>query len=273
MLDEFVNAGMSDIARDEEYGAIFKSQTGDEASYPFGVGMNLELQSRHKAAASDGLTEKQRIEGTADLINCIDDISVQLTFGLKSIKNFKNMYEIESDYFLNCACKSDNERVNNAKFESIKPILNLHEKFLRDNFEKKLEVRRNLVILKLVSFLVPLLVSLKKRMKIPDMNNLLPPLSGEEVHTERELPPLMYSSDFKSKLFGDLITDQNKFFNLHGGIQFELETATVEQDKVDEIKREYDRVASHGFNVLKEYLEAEQQNEYKVPVIEIKNKK
>jgi hypothetical protein len=232
---EFINSGLTDIARDEEYHGIFYKSDAEESasSYPFGVGMNLDMQAKNNGGGSgEGieLTEKQKTEGIAELLQCIDDISVQMTFGLKTIKNYKNLYEIEGEYFLNSCCKADNEKISNARYETIKPILNLHEKFLRENFERKKEVRKNVVLLKLISFLVPLMTSLKKRMKIPDMNNLLPPLTGEEVNTERELPPLMYSSDFKSKLFGDIITDTSKFFSLHGGIQFELETTLLDQN-------------------------------------------
>ncbi len=232
---EFINSGLTDIARDEEYHGIFYKSEVEEAanSYPFGVGMNLEMQARNSGGASGGsvdLTDKQRTDGIAELLLCIDDVSVQMTFGLNSIKNYKNLYEIDGDYFLNSCCKADNEKISNARYEAIKPILNLHEKFLRENFERKREVRKNIVLLKLISFLVPLLTSLKKRMKIPDMNNLLPPLTGEEVNTERELPPLMYSSDFKSKLFNGLIPDTSKFFSLHGGIQFEIETTLFDQN-------------------------------------------
>ena len=273
LFAEFITAGLADIARDEDYGSIFrKGGADDSAPYPFGVGMILDQQTKLRGGGGD-LTEKQKNEGEAVLLNCIDDVSLQLTFGLKEIRNFKNLYEIESDYFLNTCCKANNEVISNTKYESIKPILNLHERFLRENFEKKTEVRENLVILKFVSFLVPLLISLKKRMLIPDMNNLLPPLTGEEVHTERELPPLMYSADFKSKLFSGLIADQNKYFNLHGGIQFQLETTSLDQTCADEFENEYAAISSHSSTVLKDYLEAEQMNEYKVPVIEIKNKK
>jgi hypothetical protein len=99
--------------------------------------------------------------------------------------------------------------------------LTSHEQYIRDNFERKIEVKRNLTILKLVSFLVPLLISLKKKMKIPDVNNLLPSMSGEDVHTEREFPPQTIGADFKSKTFShqsltnNTLYRENSFNNLN----------------------------------------------------------
>ena len=106
----------------------------------------------------------------------------------------------------------------------------MHEKFLRENFEKKAEIRKNLSLLKFVIFLVPLLIGLKKRMKIPETNNLLPLMMGDEVHTERELPPLMMGPEYATKRFNDIV-NTSKYFNLHGGVQFEIETCPVEHVK------------------------------------------
>jgi hypothetical protein len=47
-----------------------------------------------------------------------------------------------------------------------------------------------------VSFLTPIIIGLKRRMKISDINSLLSLMTGYDVQTERELPPLMLSSDF-----------------------------------------------------------------------------
>ena len=85
----------------------------------------------------------------------------------------------------------------------------MHEKFLRDNFAAKHEIRRNIKLMNIISFLVPLLMGLKRRMKIPNLNNLLPMISGEDVHTEKELPPLMIGNDFRSHLFSKSTADNN----------------------------------------------------------------
>ena len=193
------------------------------------------------------VTDEKINEEINNFMCYIEEIKLQMSFGLNSIKNYKNLFEFSANYDINTCCKADNQRIDNEKFERIKPILDCHEKFLRENFAIKKEIKKNLAVLKIVGFLVPLFVGLKKRMKIPDMNNLLPIITGDEVHTERELPPLMLSPEFRSKTFTysnfnktqsnhnasdnkkDAGTGNTKdvYFNLHGGIQFEIETCPV----------------------------------------------
>ena len=161
VFQEFVNNGLTDLAKDPEYGTIFADANEEENdpssnSNAFGISMAADL---HKVSGNEtGLTEEQKKEQAQFFANYVDDVALQITFGLKSLKQFKNMYEIESEYSIGCCCRADNDRIDNFKFERIKPLLNVHEKFLRENFEKKVEIRKNLSLLKLVSFLVPLLI-------------------------------------------------------------------------------------------------------------------
>ena len=232
MYHEFVNAGLTDLSKDPEYASIFDDleDAENEAnpnSNAFGISMAADL---HKVTGNEtGLTEEQKKEQANFFSNYVDEVALQITFGLKTLKQYKNLYQIDGEYSIGSCCRADNERIDNFKFERIKPLLNVHEQFLRENFEKKTEIKKNLSILKLVSFLVPLLTGLKKRMRIPDMNNLLPLMTGDEVHTERELPPLMLGSDYKTKRFQHII-NPHKYFNLHGGVQFEMETCSIEND-------------------------------------------
>lgn len=129
-------------------------------------------------------------------------------------------------------CRTDLNRISNKTYDRLKPIISMHEKFLRNHFSAKQEIRRNIKIMNIISYLVPLFMALKRRMKIPNLNNLLPMISGEDVHTERELPPLMIGNEFYSKLFSQLSnvpsdTCKEKYFNLHGGLQFEIETCSL----------------------------------------------
>jgi hypothetical protein len=113
---------------------------------------------------------------------------------------------------------------------------------------------------------------MKKRMKIPNMNTMLPLMTGDEVRTERELPPLMLSSDFKLKLFSNYSNE--KYFNLHGGIQFELETCSIVSSASEEFEEDYDEIVSQTSAVLAGYLSSEQQlQRYPVPIVQLNGKK
>jgi hypothetical protein len=214
LLTEFLNTGLHDINKDAEYANVFDDLIEDEEKI------------------FKGMTEEQIREEINFFMAYVDDLSLQITMFLKDVKQYKNLYEIDSDYFLNSCVKSATDHIDNVKFERLKRRLNRQELFLRKNFAKKKEVRKNLNILKLVTFLVPLMIGLKRRMKVPDINNLLPFMSGDDVRTERELPPLMMHPDFKCKTFDFKTSGEekgDKYFHLHGGIQFELETVLINQ--------------------------------------------
>lgn len=217
---------------------------------------------------------------------------------------------MKADHEITMCCRADADRIKNSTYDRLKPIMSMHEKFLRENFTRKLEVRRNLKLLSIVSFLVPVLAGLKRRMRIPDMNELLPLMTGEDVHSERELPPLILANDFQSHLFANQTSSHHqssgninansaegkKYFHLHGGVQFEIETCPIDincqkcvyylflclysRDYFNfdcifsEFESEFDRISSECTKALKAYLESEQQlQEYKVPVIQVNNKK
>lgn len=70
-------------------------------------------------------------------------------------------------------------RLDNPEFQRLKALLQVHEKYLRETFDLKMEVRRYIYLLELVCFLFTVLVALKRRMKkIPNMNRLLPVIIG-----------------------------------------------------------------------------------------------
>jgi len=70
-------------------------------------------------------------------------------------------------------------RLDNQQFQRLKALLQVHEKYLRKTFPLKSEVRRYIYLLELACFLFTILVALKRRMKkIPNMNRLLPMLTG-----------------------------------------------------------------------------------------------
>ncbi len=138
-------------------------------------------------------------------------------------------------------------------------MMSYHERFVRDKWPLKRELRCNSKLMSIVSFLVPLLAGLKRRMKIPDLNNLLPLMTGEDVRTERELPPLILPVDFRSQLFSQFATTSQsqaanftesaareksaaaaaaaasteaasrKYFHLHGAVQVEMDTCSLDQ--------------------------------------------
>uniref|UniRef100_A0A2C9KYG2 Uncharacterized protein n=1 Tax=Biomphalaria glabrata TaxID=6526 RepID=A0A2C9KYG2_BIOGL len=134
----------------------------------------------------------------------------------------------------------------------------------------KQETRRQLELLKLISCLVPFLLGMRKKMRIPDINSLMNPYNSDECRTERELPPLMVGPDFKCKNF----MAEDTYFHLHGGINFDLETDFME-DGPEELENEYENICD---TAMKEYLthtSSEQQrvrDHYNIPTVTVNGK-
>ncbi|XP_021105889.1 ankyrin and armadillo repeat-containing protein-like isoform X2 [Heterocephalus glaber] len=110
--------------------------------------------------------------------------------------------------------------------------LYLQKKVIQKHFEKKKEIRKGIGYLKLICFLVPFLLSLEKKMKIPYLSSLLQPFSDDKVKTERELPPFIYGRDFKCQNFH---YKENQYFHVHGGIEFDITTPSIE-NALDDFK-------------------------------------
>lgn len=88
--------------------------------------------------------------------------------------------------------------------------------FVSEHLRKKAEVARQLELLGFTSFMIHLLVTLKKLNKIISVADLVPPRSKDMTRTERELPPTFpgHASRWSPYL------TQHSHSSLHGGIHF-----------------------------------------------------
>lgn len=153
----------------------------------------------------------------------IEELSMIMTFYQNSIQHHDSMFLIDADYHISGAVKSDHVDIKSA--ERLQKHLSKQEKFIQETLPTKLEVRRQLLLIKFISFLVPFLIALRKRCKVINVNKLLPGFTFEECKTEREFPPLAISKNNKWKHF---ITDDS-YSHLHGGILIDRETAPVSE--------------------------------------------
>eukprot|EP00794_Sanderia_malayensis_P003419 gene3419-3910_t len=163
----------------------------------------------------------------------VNDLAMVLTFEQKSLKCYKNMFVLDAETYLTSIMRNPN--LDLKGFERLQRMLSLQEQFTKENLENKDSTRRALMLLKFVSFLVPLLIALKKRNKIPDVNKLLPALTHEECKTDREFPPIVIGENFVCKNF-----DATQYYHsLHGGIQMLRETPSEYQKPSLLIQEEY----------------------------------
>lgn len=196
VLTEFTLAGMIDITKDPDYSTIYDK-------------MRLFPMSKHDANIDKRL-----------FMQYVNDMSVQLTWRQKSVQQHNNMFVVDAAYEVSGALRLNEDRTDRDTFERLQTRLQAHVDVIEKHLCNKAEVRRQMCLLELVSFLVPFLMGLRRKNKVPDMSRLLPQLTADECKTERELPPLMLPPDVRCPNFDF----GNKYFHLHGGIQIDIES-------------------------------------------------
>ena len=92
-------------------------------------------------------------------------------------------------FFSSCHFHANDEIVLISSCEQTR--LQMHEDLIRENLGIKLDIRQHLELLKFISYMTPFLVGMRKRMKIPDVTRLLPPLTGKLL-----LPSIHWFSAF-----------------------------------------------------------------------------
>ncbi|CAH1788258.1 unnamed protein product [Owenia fusiformis] len=197
LLTEFTSSGMLDITSDPVFSTIYdklpKEQPGDTE-----------------------MAEERRF-----FMSNVESLSMQLTAFQKSVQQYNNLFVVDSDWIVTSLVKLTEDKLDHQTYERLNAKLQVHEMIIREHLTNKQEVARQLEMLKLISFLVPLLVSMKRKMKIPDLTKIMQPMTGDETKTERELPPLILGPDFKCTNFH---ISSHHYFHLHGGILIDYDT-------------------------------------------------
>ncbi|CAF1473696.1 unnamed protein product [Rotaria sp. Silwood1] len=249
VIHEFEAAGLQDISQDPDYSQAKNS-------------FQTEPKSEEQTHSDDEF-----------LASYADDLSMVLTLYLDQISQWKNCLMFNGNYTIQSQIKTIQEKLDNQQFQRLKALLQVHENYLRKTFSLKNEVRKYMYLLELSCFLFTLLVGLKRRMKkIPNMNRLLPMLIGEDVRTERELPPFMYMKKQSTNIFP---INHETMFHLHGGIQFEYETRSLNNKLSEMFKEKNESLLDTSRRILYGYLDIPNSPnmEYHLPIVEIDGKK
>ena len=108
----------------------------------------------------------------------VDDLMMQMTCFQKDVTHYKDMFVMDSDWVVSSVVKVLDDKLDHVSYERLNSRLQLHEQLIQDNLANKAEIRRQLYLLKFISYMTPFLIGMKKRMKIPDIARLLPNLTG-----------------------------------------------------------------------------------------------
>ncbi|XP_070566344.1 ankyrin and armadillo repeat-containing protein-like isoform X3 [Ptychodera flava] len=246
ILTEFTAAGMLDISKDPDFAGVY----GDMKFFP--------------------MSEHEAMEDKKLFFHHVDDISMQMILSQNCVYQHHNLFVIDADYKITNVVRLAEDKIDRDSYERLQTRLLVHQEEIKKYVQAKAETRKNIHLLRFVSFMVPFLMGMKKRNKVPDVNRLVTPLTADECRTERELPPLMLGKDFKCKNFDFL----NKYFHLHGGIQIDCEPYPVSdpsQEVIDAFEELQLQASTHLAKITDP--EAPYQDSFPIPIREFNGKK
>ncbi|XP_034285200.1 ankyrin and armadillo repeat-containing protein isoform X2 [Pantherophis guttatus] len=245
---EFCLAGLIDITKEPEFQGIYDENMNEDPTY------------------NPNSTEEKTF-----FMQFADHIILKLTFATTKIQQYEDVFLFDAAYNLSNAIRMTEDHLDAFSYQRLQQRLSLQLKLLKKHLEKKEDIQKNIAYMKLISFLIPFIINLKRKNKVPNLSRLLQPYSDDKVKTERELPPFLLGTDFKCQHF---LYAQNQYFHLHGGIEFDVGTPSVE-DVSKEVKAAYDEMHTCAINHLTQLLDpdAPYREHYPIPVMDFDGKR
>ncbi|XP_045874132.1 ankyrin and armadillo repeat-containing protein [Meles meles] len=240
---EFSSAGLTDVTKDPDFDGIYDEDMNEDPTY-----------------------DPNSPEEKAVFMKYAENIMLKLTFSTTQVQQYENVFIFEAAYWLTNAIKCTQDYLDICTYQRLQQRLYLQKKVIQKHFEKKKEIRRGIGYLKLICFLTPFLLSLKKKMKVPYFSSLLPPFSDDKVKTERELPPFIYGPDFKCQHFH---YKEDQYFHVHGGIEFDISTPSIE-NALEDFKNNLEKIRDCAANAFVE--DSGYKEHYSIPVMELNGK-
>lgn len=144
-----------DISHDPCYQSIYKEDTDIDPTY-----------------------EPNSVEEETVFSKYLENIQIKLSSYLTSVRQHQNLFVFDGTHSLSTVVRLTEDDIDLATYQRLQKRLSGHIRLVRNHLGRNAEVSRDLAYLKLITFLVPLLISLRKKMLIPNLSHMLPPLSG-----------------------------------------------------------------------------------------------
>uniref|UniRef100_A0A670XMS6 Ankyrin and armadillo repeat containing n=1 Tax=Pseudonaja textilis TaxID=8673 RepID=A0A670XMS6_PSETE len=239
---EFCQAGLIDITEEPEFEGIYDENMNEDPTY------------------NPNSTEEKTF-----FMQFVDHIILKLTFAATKIQQYEDVFLFDAAYNLSSAIRMTEDHLDAFSYQRLQQRLTLQLKLLKKHLEKKEDIQKNIAYMKLITFLIPFIINLKRKNKVPNLSRLLQPYSDDKVKTERELPPFLLGTDFKCQHF---LYAQDQYFHLHGGIEFDIGTPSVEEAA-------YDEMHTCAINHLTHLLDpdAPYREHYPIPVMDFDGKR
>ncbi|XP_007949764.1 ankyrin and armadillo repeat-containing protein [Orycteropus afer afer] len=240
---EFSSAGLIDITKDPDFEGIYDEDMNENPTY-----------------------NPNSPEEKAVFMKYAENTLLKLTFSTTQVQQHENVFIFETAYWLTNAIKYNQDYLDICTYQRLQQRLYLQKKIIQKHLEKKKDIRKGMGYLKLICFLTPFLLSLKKKMKVPYLNSLLKPFSDDKVKTERELPPFILGRDFKCQNFH---YKEDQYFHVHGGIEFDISTPPIE-NALGDFQNNIEKIRDCAVNTFIE--DSGYKEYYSIPVMEFHGK-
>lgn len=110
-----------------------------------------------------------------------ENILIKITSYLTSVRQHENLFTFEGTHSLSNVVHLTEDTLELSTYQRLQQRLSRHIRLVKKHLGRKVELARDLAYLKLISFLVPFLIGLRKKMRIPDLSQMLLPISGLEA--------------------------------------------------------------------------------------------
>lgn len=107
-----------------------------------------------------------------------ENILLKLTSYLTSVHQHENLFTFEGTHSLSDVVRLTEDDLELDTYQRLQQRLSRHVRLVKKHLGRKVELAQDLAYLKVISFLVPFLIGLRKKMRIPDLSRMLQPLSG-----------------------------------------------------------------------------------------------
>jgi hypothetical protein len=143
------------------------------------VASDPDYAEMYDSIPADAPGDSEAAEEKRFFMSHVDGLSMQMTLFQTAVHQHRNLFVMNPDYLISSVVHLTEDRIDKLGYERLQAKLQLHEILLKQHLPNKAEVRQQLYLLKIISFLVPFLVGMKKRMRIPDLGKMLPNLNGK----------------------------------------------------------------------------------------------
>ncbi|XP_029461858.1 LOW QUALITY PROTEIN: ankyrin and armadillo repeat-containing protein [Rhinatrema bivittatum] len=248
ILAEFCSAGLIDISKELEFAHIYTTSLNMDPTF-----------------------EPDDPEEISLFMQYVDNILLKMLYYITHVEQHDNIFTFDAAYDLTNVIQLLEDQLDLVTYQRLQQRISLQNKVVMNSIEKKAEIRKNITCLKLISFLVPFFLGLKKKAKIPDLNQLVLPLSDDKLKTERELPPLIIGPDFRCQHFQ---YKRNEYCHMHGGIELDIGTPSV-GDLPEEIKAACNGIHEIADSSLRQLLDPDTayRDAYPLPVMEFNGRR